>query len=48
MGTIISLFKSIRVILAIFKGLKLTHFTLIDSKKELFKPILPFLTLPPL
>ena len=45
MGTIFSLFKSIRVIWTISKGLKFTHIPLIDFKKDFPLPILPFLTL---
>ena len=46
MSTIISLLKLMRVILVIYKWLKMAHFTLNDSKKDLPMLILPFFTFP--
>ena len=46
MGTIMRILKSMRVIWAIPNWLKITHITLIDLKKDLPIPTLPYLTLP--
>ena len=46
MNTIMSLFKLMRVIWVIFKWHKTAHFILIDLKKDLPMPILPFFDTP--
>ena len=40
MGILLPLFKSMRIIWAISKGLKMTNITLVDSKKDLPKSII--------